>query len=282
MTPGFLDTHLHSWNPHRIRYGWLEEAPAVLNQVREPGQIVDEARASGMCQAILVQAANSPEETDYLLAEAEKHDWIAGVVGWVDLVNPSVAAKQLRKLTRNPYLKGIRHLIHGEANEEWLLQKPVLESLALLVDYNLTYDVVGTTLAHLDCAIAVAQRLPALQLVLDHLHQPPTDFNQAIDWKARMQAAAFFPNIAAKISGLGTATQTKMDWNQTDIYPWVQFALEIFGTNRLMLGSDWPVCLLAGTYQHAIEQYKAVIQQLVSPSNAETIFSTNARTIYRL
>ena len=282
MATYFLDTHLHIWNPDRLSYGWLADAAAILNQVREPLQIQDEAKASGLRQAILVQAANTPDETDYLLAEAKKHDWIVGVVGWVDLLNPAMAARQLRELTKNPYIKGVRHLIHGEAKASWLLQEPVLESLALVADHNLTYDVVGINLAHLDCAIAISQRVPTLQLVLDHLNQPPIDFDRAVDWKARMQAAASFPNVAAKISSLGTATKKGLLWSQVDIYFWVQFAVETFGVDRLMLGSDWPVCLLAGTYQHTIEQYQGAVQQLVSPSDAEKIFVTNAQQIYRL
>ena len=282
MTTDVLDTHLHIWNPDRIRYGWLEEAPAILNQVREPGQIAAEATASGMRQAILVQAANNLDETHYLLEAAEKYDWIAGVVGWVDLLHPSVAAKQLQALTQNPYVKGIRHLIHGEADDRWLLQEPVLESLALVAHYGLTYDAVGINVTHLDCAIAVAQWLPTLQLVLDHLNQPPVNFDQADDWKSRMQMAASCPNVAAKISGLGTATQQGTAWNQAGIYSWLRFAVDTFGTDRLMLGSDWPVCLLAGSYQHAIEMYQVVIRQLVSPLEAAWIFTANARRIYGL
>jgi L-fuconolactonase len=277
-----IDTHLHIWNPALVEYDWLDGAPLLLNQTYEWAQVADEAQQSGVNRAILIQAANSTYETHYLLKQAAGSHSIAGVVGWIDLAQPSQAEAQLNQWQRNPLFKGVRHLIHNEKDEQWLLQKPVLESLNLLALRQLPFDLVGTTSQHLDCALAIAESIPALSLVIDHLHQPPVSTVNAASWTERMRRLASYSNVTGKISGLGTALQEGLNVQEHHLRKWIEFAFQHFGPQRLLLGSDWPVCLLAETYHSTMNRYTQEIVRIASPWETSLIFHQNAERIYRL
>lgn len=193
-----------------------------------------------------------------------------------------MAVAQLDQWRPHPLFKGVRHLIHNERNERWLLQEPVLESLRQLAQRHLPYDLVGTTSLHLDCALAIAEKIPSLSLVIDHLHQPPISLAERADWTDRMRHLATYPNVTVKISGLGTATQRGSSWQGVHIREWLKFAFQRFGPQRLLLGSDWPVCLLAGAYFSTMQTYVQELTAIASPAESKLIFHQNAERVYAL
>ncbi|MCS7005144.1 MAG: amidohydrolase family protein [Cytophagales bacterium] len=276
-----IDTHLHLWDLNRNRYGWLEGNTTVLNKTYLWEDIEPEISSNEVKGVVLVQADNHFGDTDFMLENARKHSLIRGVVGWLPLLSVRETEEKLAFYSQNSYFKGIRHLIHDEKNSRWLLQPSVMESLELVAKANLSYDVVGVLSEHLECAMQIAEKIPSLRLVLDHLNKPGV--NISIDtWKTLLKRAASYPNIYVKISGLGDCTQKPFTWTAEDIKPWIDFVIETFGVERCMIGSDYPVALLSGSYSFTLSCYKECILSLVSDSEAKKIFSTNATSFYRL
>jgi len=245
-----LDTHQHFWHLEKVAYPWLSPDYGPIYANFEAPDLAPQLADVGMHKTVIVQAANSYEDSDYMLATAAANDWVAGVVGWLPLLDPDEMARKLDEdYGRNPYFRGIRHLIHEEANTEWLLQDTVIAGLRLLAARDLTYDVVAVFPNHLRLVPAVSELVPGLRMVIDHLAKPPLDADDRREWRAQLAAAAENPNVHAKISGLNTATSDFENWNADDIKPAIDTALELFGADRLMFGSDWPVAILAGTYR---------------------------------
>ncbi|SFP84410.1 amidohydrolase family protein [Parafilimonas terrae] len=279
-----IDTHVHTWNFKRAEYEWLKHNTTILNRNYLIDELETERKAAGITKGVLVQAANTIEETNYLLETALKTEWIKGVVGWLPLTNPEQSEKILSsQYIHQSYIKGVRHLIHDEPDARWLLQPEVLESLQLLVDYNLTYDVVGILDEHLKCAVTIAEKMPSLKLVIDHLNHPQVGINEhASNWFALMKEAAQHKNMYAKISGLGTCIEKNNTWNADDIKPYIEFALETFGTDRCFCGGDWPVSLLAGSYAHTWNVYKEVLSSLLCEDDLKKVYDENAVLCYNL
>ncbi|HUS00389.1 MAG TPA: amidohydrolase family protein, partial [Chitinophagaceae bacterium] len=251
------DTHIHCWNFDHAEYEWLKNDTSILKRTYNIDEIETERKQIGITQGILVQAANNFEDTDWMLEVAEKKDWITGVVGWLPLMDPVASEKVLdEKYSLNKYFQGIRHLIHDEPDDKWLLQNEVIESLDMLAAKDLTYDVVGILPSHITTAMEVAKKVPGLKMVFDHLNQPPIATKEKFDvWGELMAEAAKHKNFYVKISGLGTTTK-KQDWSAEDIKPYIEFVLDIFGEDRCMCGGDWPVSLLAGSYKKTWSVYK--------------------------
>lgn len=276
-----IDAHIHCWDLQRTRYSWLDRVPE-LNRSFALDELEDSRLAANVSEGVLVQAANSLDDTAWMLKTAAQHPWIKGIVGWLPLQNPGETTRLLENRFKSTVLfKGMRHLIHDEADPAWLLQPQVMESLKLISQAGLSFDFVGVKLQHLETAIKVGQRLPDLRLVFDHLNQPPAEATAFEQWKILMSQAAENPNFFAKISGMGTAMGKGPDWREEDIKPAIEFVLGAFGENRCFVGGDWPVSLLAGTYIEAWEKYRNLLSQL--PEDAqEKLLSTNARLFYRL
>lgn len=279
-----IDTHIHVWNFSRARYAWLEGNTSLLNRHYEIDELESARTAAGITGGVLVQAANNLEDTDYMLDTAAATPWINGVAGWLPLTDPLLTEKLLReKYLANPYFKGVRHLIHDEADPRWLLQPAVLESLAILAHYQLSYDIVGVLPEHIETALTVAEQVPALQMIFDHCNQPPVAQGELYGrWGDLMKRAAQHPTLHVKISGLGITAQKGDRWVAADIAPYVAFVLEYFGVERACCGGDWPVCLLAGTYVDAWQNYKEVLTSLLDAGALEKVFYTNAVAFYRL
>lgn len=284
MLDKIIDTHVHCWSFARAKYSWLKEDNVRLYRDFLPEEYDKERIAAGITEAILVQAANSFEDTDYMLDVAARNDWVAGVVGWVPLLDPTQAAVALQETyASHPFFKGVRHLIHDEPDPKWLLQEPVIESLRLLADADIPFDVVGVLPQHLEVAIQVGEKVPHLKMVLNHLNQPPINSGEKFGtWGELMKAAAQNPNFFIKISGLGNTSQKEDKWTADDIKPYVAFALEHFGTDRAFLGGNWPVALLAGSFQHTWQAYAKVIEALVGTAEQENIYYRNAEQFYKL
>ena len=278
-----IDTHVHVWDLNRRPYDWLAGDTSILNRTYTLDELNPLLPQAGVSNGLLVQAANDLADTRLMLETADANPWITGVVGWLPLSDPDATGRLLADFYgSHPKLRGVRHLIHTEADPQWLLQDTVLESLQLLADANLSYDVVGTTTEHLQAALTVAGQIPGLRLVLDHLNQPPIAGRVPIGrWGDLMKVVATHPDVWIKVSGLGT-TAADSDWTATTIEPYVAFALTQFGTSRCVCGGDWPVSLLAGSYQKTWMVYRQVLATLLSPAEQRDVLFNNALRCYRL
>ncbi len=276
------DTHVHIWDFNRAEYAWLEGNTSILNRTYSIEELETERFEIGIKKGILVQAANNFEDTDWMLHVAVNTDWIAGIVGWLPLIDPDATLKALqKKYGKENYFKGVRHLIHDERDPEWLLQPQVINSLQILADHNIPYDVVGVLPEHIETALQVAAKVPELRMVFDHLNQPPIASKEQFGkWGELMKEAAQHKNFYAKISGLGTTAQKGTNWTADDIKPYVAFALQQFGTDRCFLGGDWPVSLLAGSYTNAWKNYRTVIDELLPVAERSKIYYHNAANFY--
>jgi L-fuconolactonase len=282
MLQGIADTHIHIWDFKKAEYAWLEGNTSVLNRTYSIEEIEKERTDAGITAGILVQAANNFEDTNWMLQTADKYDWIKGVVGWLPLMDPEATLKALQnQYGREEYFKGVRHLIHDEPDTEWLLQTEVLESLGILAKNNIPFDVVGVLPAHIETALKVADKIPELRMVFDHLNQPPIANNELFgQWGGLMKEAAKHPGFYIKISGMGTTTGKGEDWTTADIRPYMEFALEHFGTDRCFCGGDWPVSLLAGSYTKTWTNYKEVLSALLDETTLDKVVYSNAARFY--
>lgn len=276
------DTHIHIWDFNRAEYTWLKGNTTILNRSYTIEELETERREAGVTSGILVQAANNFEDTDWMLQVAEKTDWIAGVVGWLPLTDPAAVLKALeRKYGKEKYFKGVRHLIHDEADPKWLLQSSVIDSLKILAEHDIPYDVVGVLPAHIETAIEVAEKVPGLRMVFDHINQPPVQSKEKFGvWGKWMKEAATHKNLYAKISGLGTTAGNADKWTADDIKPYIEFTIDCFGTDRCFCGGDWPVSLLAGSYLKTWASYKEIITSITGEIDREKFFYSNAKRFY--
>jgi L-fuconolactonase len=284
MPERIIDTHVHIWDLSRAGYAWLEGAPSILRRDYALSTLEPERKAVGITGGILVQAANNEEDSLLMLENAGAHDWIRGVVGWLPLQEPAAVARLLEEgYGASPWFKGVRHLIHDEADPRWLLQDTVLESLRLLASQGLSYDVVGVLSEHIVTALKVAEKIPELRMVFDHLNQPPIAARERYGrWGELMQEAALHENFFVKISGLGTASKNSEGWKAADVAPYIDFAARHFGEDRCFCGGDWPVALLAGSYAKTWGIYLEVIRGLLSPGVQDKWLYQNAVRCYKL
>ncbi|MEO9475757.1 MAG: amidohydrolase family protein [Cyclobacteriaceae bacterium] len=278
-----IDTHIHIWDLENIRYGWLEGDTSILNQTHHLNQLENAHQEAGVTGGVLVQAENHFEDTDWMLLNAERTDWIQGIVGWMPLMTPQQTSDALDKYMKNPYFKGVRHLIHDEKDPKWLLQSEVIESLQMLADRNIPYDVVGVLPAHIETALEVARKVPNLKMVFDHLNQPPMAKNERFGtWGELMSEVAKNMNFYQKISGLGTATGDWKNWSAETVKPYVSFVLEHFSVDRCFCGGDWPVSRLAGEYDRTWDVYKTLLDSLLDAQDLDKVLFSNANNFYNL
>lgn len=253
MAEARVDAHQHFWSLREVEYRWLEAASyGPIHRDFGPADLEPLLRRAGVGHCITVQAANSFADTDAMLARAERHRWIAGVVGWVPLLDPVAAERALERYVRHPAFRGVRHLVHDEPDPEWLLRRPVRESLVQLAQRGLVFEIPAVFPRHLVHIPRLAEELPELKIVIDHLGKPPIGSGAVEPWAGQLTAAAAHPNVYAKVSGLNTAAPA--DWSADDLRPFVGVAVDAFGPKRLMFGSDWPVCLMAGDYDRVWEE----------------------------
>lgn len=277
-----IDTHLHTWDLQNLDYYWLKNDTSILAKTYLLNQVEPLLSQAQVTAAILVQATNSLAETDWFLSLAQEKEYILAAVVWLPLNEEKSFDLALQNYLQNPYFKGVRHQIHDEADTQWLLQPNVMQSLKLLAKNNIPYDLVGTKPQHIQTAIEVAKKIPDLNMVFDHLNQPPySKKTEWLQWCNLMAEAAKLPNLYAKISGLGT-TVTKPQWNAKDIEPAVEFVLNNFGVDKIFCGGDWPVSLLAGSYVHTWQQYQHLFNQLLSTDDRHKILCSNAENFYNI
>lgn len=281
MATTIIDTHQHLWDLDRVEYPWLTPEFGVLHRTYLASELEPQLAPAGVNYTILVQAANSYEDTEYMFEQADAYDWMIGVVGWVPLLRPDEAAKAIELYRKNPYFKGVRHLIHNEPDPRWLLQPEVIEGLKLLAANDLTFDVVATLPEHMACIPVLSEKVPELKMVIDHLGQPPIPSGELGRWAGDLRAAAANPRVYGKISGLGTTSGNFEGWQAQDLKPYVDFAIETLGPERCMTGGDWPVSVLAGGYVKAWQAYRQILADRPA-AEQEQILNRTAQEFYRV
>jgi L-fucono-1,5-lactonase len=272
------DSHQHFWQVGRFDYPWMTSDLGVLYRDYLPHDLAPIIEARGVTKTVLVQASNSVAESRWLLNLADENSFIAGVVGWVDLMSPIIDA-QLDELTTHPKFKGVRHLVESEPNDNWLVQASVLSGLRQLSKYRLSYDLLVHS-RHLKYVPQVVETVPEFAFVIDHLAKPPIAKNEIKAWSEALKPLASYEHVHCKLSGLVTEANWT-SWKPDDLRPYVEYALELFGADRLMFGSDYPVCLLAASYDRVLDAFQEILAPL-SDADREKIFSNNAAKFYRL
>jgi L-fuconolactonase len=277
-----IDTHQHFWNLDKVAYPWLVPEYGPIYRTFEAPELEPQLKAAGVDKTVIVQSMDSYEDTDYMLDTAAHFSWVAGIVGWTPLLKPDETARKLEHhKAHTPLFKGMRHLIHTEADPDWVVQDVVVESLKQYAALGYSFDVVAVFPNHLKHVPTLSERIPTLRMVIDHLAKPPyPDAVGMATWREQMAAAAQNPNVFAKVSGLNTAVG-KADWKAADLQPAIDFALEKFGADRLMFGSDWPVAILAGDYAGVFSATKQCIAHLSAGEQA-AILGETANRFYNL
>jgi L-fuconolactonase len=273
-----IDTHQHFWSYNDRDYVWMSAAMGKLRRDHLPKDLLPLIEAAGIDATVAVQARQCLEESTWLLELADEYPFIRAVVGWVDLCSEGVV-DQLEELAQNAKLRGVRHVIHDESDDEFMLRTAFLNGLRQLKRFGLTYDLLVFP-RHLPIARNLVQRLPDQLFVLDHIAKPPIRAGETAQWTSDLKRLAEFPNVFCKISGLVTEG-TWNSWRSQDFEPYLDVVLNAFGPKRLMIGSDWPVCTLAGDYASVIELEIDYIAKL-SADEQRAILEENPIKFYSL
>jgi len=273
-----VDSHQHFWEVGRFAYPWMSPDAEVLYQDYLPPALASVLNRNGVDKTIVVQASNSLEETRWLLSLTEHNAFVGGVVGWVDLRSADVV-HQLDQFTTHPKFKGVRHLVESEPADDWLTQESTLNGLRELSSRGLSYDLLVHK-RHLEHVKKVADECPELHLVVDHLAKPPVARAEIDEWASELKEIASRPNVWCKLSGLVTEADWA-NWRVEDLKPYVEKVLEYFGPDRMMFGSDWPVCLLAASYDQVLESFEILLAGL-DDKDRKRIFSESAIEFYRI
>ncbi len=274
----FVDAHQHFWNYSPARDTWIGDDMSVLKRDYMPADLQPHLHTHCVDACIAVQADQSEQETLFLLEQARHNPFVAGVVGWVDLCSPSLCDR-LQYFARFPALRGFRHVAQSEPDDRFLIRDDFVHGVSMLKQFGFTYDILIYA-RQLPAAVALVEKLPDQAFVLDHIGKPNMKAREIDRWAQGIRALAANSRVYCKVSGL----ITEADWNSwraDDFKPYLDVVFDAFGTDRLMFGSDWPVCLLAGTYAQA----KSLVDDYVggSPeSDREKLFGGNAVRFYGL
>lgn len=280
-----IDSHQHLWVMSERTYDWIEPSHGVLYDDFTPERLEPEIASSGVTGSVLVQAADTYEDTFYMLEVAHKWEFVRGVVGFIPLDRPAEAKRALKIFSKDKYFKGVRNLTHNYANtkyesdDAWILRPEVLETLAAVEQSGLAFDYVAVSEAHLANVSILADKFPNLKIVIDHFAKPNIASQAMEPWASQMEGLAKFKNVYGKFSGLNTAS--KSDWSVTDWQPYVDHMVHSFGADRIMMGGDWPVITLMNNYVDIWKAQVASIQKY-NEKDQEWIRSKTAIEVYKL
>jgi L-fucono-1,5-lactonase len=273
-----IDAHQHFWDIHLFEYPWMPPGESPLRRNYLPQQLEPILQRNRFEGSVLVQANTILDETRWLLELASKHEFIRGVVGWVDLTGPQVGTA-LDEFQRHPKFKGIRHLVHDEPDVNWLLRDDVIAGLRELARRGIPYDLLLRP-QHLKVVPGVADKVPGLRMVIDHIAKPPIATGRLDGWAEDIATIAKIPNVYCKLSGMITEADPA-GWKAEHLRPFVAHVLNVFSPERLMFGSDWPVCTLAGSWKEVL----AAFTQAIGPQTIEVrekLLSGTAKAFYRI
>jgi len=273
-----IDAHQHFWRYSPQEYGWIGPDMAVLQQDRLPAHLAPLLAASGIDGTVAVQARQTLAETQWLLHLADQHSFIKGVVGWVNLRSPDLHA-QLERFSNHPKFCGVRHVVQDEPDDQLMLRDDFQRGIAALAEFGLTYDLLILP-CHLPVANELVNRFPNQSFVLDHIAKPLINDGALEPWATDIGQLAALPNVWCKVSGLITEANWQ-NWQVADFWPYLDVVFEAFGPQRIMFGSDWPVCTLAGSYEQVFGLVAEYVGQL-STDELTAILGETARRFYGL
>jgi L-fuconolactonase len=273
-----IDAHQHFWKYDPQRDRWITDQMSVLKRDFLPDDLIQELRANGIDGCVAVQADQSETETEFLLRLAAQHNWIAGVVGWLDLCSANLP-ERLAHFSQFRKLRGLRHIVQSEPDDRFMLREDFCCGIARLKDFDLTFDILIYP-RQLPAAIELVNRFPQQKFVLDHTAKPSIRTRNIDAWAEQIRVLAGSPNVYCKVSGLVTEANWT-NWRPAEFEPYLDAAFNVFGPDRLIFGSDWPVCLLAATYRQVRELVEQYVVRLPSQVR-EKILGLNAIEFYGL
>jgi L-fuconolactonase len=273
-----VDTHQHFWRVDRGDYHWMTPSASILARDYLPDDLRPELRKSAVGQTILVQAAQTVDETDFLLRLAEETDFVAGVIGWFDLEDANFPLAYEAKRKRHPKLLGVRPMLQDLADDRWIVRKKVIENLRYLADRKVVFEFLTYT-RHLPFVLLVLDKVPRLHAVIDHISKPEIKARKIEPWNDLISKVALHQNVFCKLSGMVTEADHNV-WTPDHLRPYVERVLDCFGEDRVMFGSDWPVCLLAASYAEVVNALRTILANRLAPSGVRKVFVLNGKRFY--
>lgn len=273
-----IDSHQHFWLYNPVKHQWIDDSMSAIRKDFMPPDLKKTYSENGVDGCVAVQADQTLEETNFLSGLAKAHSFIKGIVGWVDLRKENVD-EILARYKQDEKIKGFRHIVQGEPDHNFLLRADFLNGISFLEKYDYVYDIL--IFPHqLGAALEFVKRFPHQKFVIDHIAKPYIKDGFYEGWSVLMREIAKYENVHCKLSGMITESDYA-SWTPQQITPYMDLVLEAFGPSRLMYGSDWPVCLVAGTYRQVMELVTGFISKL-SPDEQEAIMGLNAIRFYNL
>tara|TARA_B100000700_G_scaffold326408_1_gene437873 strand:+ start:1360 stop:2205 length:846 start_codon:yes stop_codon:yes gene_type:complete len=272
-----VDSHHHFWEIDKFNYSWMPEG-SPLSVDYSPEDLAPLITEAGIDYTVVVQAVSSPDEAYWLLDLAERNDFIAGIIGWVDLTDPKVGYI-LDKLQESQYFKGVRHIWENEPDAAWIVNSGAVNGLQELVRRNLTFDFLAKP-PNLPFIPEIMDKVPDLRAVVDHIAKPKIADHLVEPWLSDLRKVASINGIHCKISGMITEADHH-NWTANDLRPYVHHVLGLFGTDRIMFGTDWPVCTLAGDYVTVVDTTKSILESLTLEATND-VFGGTANRFYNL
>lgn len=274
-----IDSHQHYWKANRGDYHWMSPAVPLLCRDYLPADLRPALLRHRIEKTILVQAAQTVAETDFLLKLAAADDSIAGVIGWLDMEAPAFI-EQFERYRTHPKFLGLRPMLQDLPDDQWILRPRVLTALEYVADADLPFEFL-TYPRHLPFVLQALQSIPRLRAVIDHISKPEIRAGKLEPWKSWISLLAPHPNLFCKISGMITEADHQL-WHLDDLRPYVEHVIHCFGPDRVMFGSDWPVCLLAGSYDQVIGALEEIVAPNCSQGLERKLFGDNAAAFYKL
>jgi len=273
-----IDSHQHFWKYDPVRYDWIDDNMSVIQKDFLPEDLDPILKANGFDGCITVQSHQSEQENEFQLANADEHDFIKGVVGWVDLQSPKIE-ERLAYYQQFEKLKGFRHVLQGESQRDFMLRPDFLKGISMLKKYSYTYDILILP-DQLKYTTEFVSQFPDQRFVIDHIAKPNIEQKELKDWEKDIKVVAAFENVHCKVSGLVTEADWR-NWQPADFNNYLEVVTNSFGTKRLMYGSDWPVCKVAAGYGQVVNIVKDYFSAF-SQTEQQAFFGGNAIEFYNI
>jgi L-fucono-1,5-lactonase len=274
-----IDSHQHFWKLSRGDYSWMTPEMEVLHRDYLPADLKPSMERHQIEKTVLVQAAPTVAETEFILGLAQKHDFIAGVVGWLDMEDKNFPVL-FERYSHKQKLIGMRPMLESLPEDDWILHPRVLDSLRIVAQFDFPFDFLVQP-RHLLHVVKALEKVPGLRAVVDHIAKPEIKSKKMEPWKTLLREVAAHRNVYCKLSGMITETG-RNSWTSDVLRPYIEHVIECFGIDRVMYGSDWPVCLLAGSYDQVISALEIVLKPRLDTPSGQAVFGGNAARFYKL
>lgn len=274
-----IDAHHHLWKISRGDYHWMTPAMPVLARDYLAEDLQPNLRKSGVTRTVLVQAAATEAETEFLLDLASRTEFVAGVTGWLDMSDQDFPHR-LARFRRNPKFVAVRPMLQELSDDAWILRPAVLKNLKHLAELKFPFEFL-TFPRHLPHVLQALKETPGLHAVIDHLSKPPIASGTLEPWASLIRSVAEFPSVHCKLSGMVTEADHAR-WSPDSLAPYINHVLDVFGVDRLLFGSDWPVCRLAAEYGEVVNALRTVLGARLGPPDLAKVFGSNAERFYGL